>query len=248
MKAIDLLKESEYKWITGPDDREFDEIVLDSRKVTDKTAFVAMVGQKTDGHIHIADAAAKGAVLILVEDRKLPEIEEALSSIRALGTTGVASVPDTRKAYAEMACTYFGHPSSEMKIIGLTGTKGKTTSTYIIHEILERSGRSCGLIGTVENKIAGKTVKSKHTTPEAWEFQSLLRTMKDEGVNDCVMEVSSLGLKFKRTYGVNFEVGVFTNFLNDHVSDGEHETEEDYFLSKLAPQSRTEVPAWDLHS
>ena len=234
MKAIDLLKESEYKWITGPNDREFDEIVLDSRKVTDKTAFVAMVGQKTDGHIHIADAAAKGAVLILVEDRKLPEIEEALSSIRALGTTGVASVPDTRKAYAEMACTYFGHPSSEMKIIGLTGTKGKTTSTYIIHEILERSGRSCGLIGTVENKIAGKTVKSKHTTPEAWEFQSLLRTMKDEGVNDCVMEVSSLGLKFKRTYGVNFEVGVFTNFLNDHVSDGEHETEEDYFLSKLA--------------
>ena len=116
MKAIDLLKESEYKWITGPDDLEFDEIVLDSRKVTEKTAFVAMVGQKTDGHIHIADAAAKGAALILVEDRKLPEIQDALSSIKALGTAGVASVPDTRKAYAEMACTYFQHPSSDMKI------------------------------------------------------------------------------------------------------------------------------------
>jgi UDP-N-acetylmuramoyl-L-alanyl-D-glutamate--2,6-diaminopimelate ligase len=234
MKALDLLKESEYKWIAGPDDREFDEIVLDSRKVNDKTAFVAMVGQKTDGHKHIVSAAEQGAALILVEERKLPEISEMLASIEALGNTGVAAVPDTRRAYAEMACTYFGHPSKDMKIIGLTGTKGKTTSTYIIHEILERAGRSCGLIGTVENKIVGKVIKSKHTTPEAWEFQSLLRTMKDEGVKDCVMEVSSLGLKFKRTYGVDFEIGVFTNFLNDHVSDGEHETEEDYFLSKLA--------------
>ncbi len=234
MRATDLLKESEYKWITGPDDREFDEIVLDSRKVTGKTAFVAMVGQKTDGHKHIVSAAEQGAALVLVEERKLPEIREMLASIEALGTTGVAAVPDTRKAYAEMACSYFGHPSKDMKIIGLTGTKGKTTSTYIIHEILERAGRSCGLIGTVENKIVGRTIKSKHTTPEAWEFQSLLRTMKDEGVKDCVMEVSSLGLKFKRTYGVDFEIGVFTNFLNDHVSDGEHETEEDYFLSKLA--------------
>lgn len=233
MRATDLLKESEYKWIQGPDDREFDEIVLDSRKVTENTAFIAMIGQKTDGHIHIEDAAAKGAALILVADEKLPQIKDTLERIKDFGTCGVASVPDTRKAYAEMACAYFSHPSADMKIIGLTGTKGKTTTTFIIHKILECSGRSCGLIGTVENKIGSKAIKSRHTTPEAWEFQSLLSEMREEGAKDCVMEVSSLGLKFKRTYGVHFEIGVFTNFLNDHINDGEHETEEDYFLSKM---------------
>lgn len=233
MKSSDLLRESEYKLITGSMDRDFREIVLDSRKVTPETAFIAMIGQKDDGHRHIGDAAAKGAVLIVVEEKKLPEIAPVLDEIKKNGSTCVVAVPDARKAYAEMACTYFGHPSKEMKIIGLTGTKGKTTSTYIIHEILERSGRSCGLIGTVENKIVGKVIKSRHTTPEAWEFQSLLKDMKEEGVKDCVMEVSSLGLKFKRTYGVDYEIGVFTNFLNDHVSDGEHESEEDYFISKL---------------
>ena len=233
MKALDLLKESEYKWICGPEDLEFNEIVLDSRKVGEKTAFIAMIGQKTDGHRHIEDAAGKGAALIVVANEKLSEIEPVLSKLKESGTVGIAAVPDTRKAYAEMACTFFGHPSKDMKIIGLTGTKGKTTTTFIIHEILERSGRSCGLIGTVENKVAGRTLKSKHTTPEAWEFQSLLSAMRDEGAKDCVMEVSSLGLKFKRTYGVHFELGVFTNFLNDHVNDGEHETEEDYFMSKM---------------
>ena len=132
MKAADLLKESEYTWILGPKDREFDEIVLDSRKVTEKTAFIAMIGQKTDGHRHIEDAAGKGAALILVADEKLSEIGPALEKIEELGTCGVASVPDTRKTYAEMACTYFSHPSSDMKIICRTGTKGKTATTVIV--------------------------------------------------------------------------------------------------------------------
>ena len=232
MKAKDLLRESKYTWICG-EDRDFDDIVLDSRKVTPKTAFVAMIGQKDDGHKHIGDAAAKGAAMILVEEKRLPEIEQVLKVIEQAGNTAVIAVEDTRKVYAEMAVCHFGHPSKDMHIIGMTGTKGKTTSTYILHEILERSGRKCGLIGTVENKFGSKAVKSKHTTPEAWEFQSLLSDMKKEDVGYCVMEVSSLGLKFKRTYGVGFDIGVFTNFMNDHVSDGEHESDEDYFQSKL---------------
>ncbi|MBO7564874.1 MAG: UDP-N-acetylmuramoyl-L-alanyl-D-glutamate--2,6-diaminopimelate ligase [Clostridiales bacterium] len=232
MKAKDILSEIKYELLFGSLDKEISGAALDSRKAGNEMAFIAMIGQKDDGHKYIVKAAENGSPLILIDERKKDCLASELKAIEELGST-VVSVSDTRKAYADMACTYFSHPSKDMQIIGLTGTKGKTTSTYIIHEILNRAGRSCGLIGTVENKICGKAFKSKHTTPEAWEFQQFLSEMKEEGVKSCVMEVSSLGLKFSRTHGVNFEIGVFTNFLNDHISDGEHETEEDYFISKL---------------
>ena len=240
MKAKDILSEIKYELIFGSLEKEICGAALDSRKAGENMAFIAMIGQKDDGHKYIVKAAENGSPLILIDERKKADLASELKTIEALGST-VVSVSDTRKAYADMACTYFSHPSKEMQIIGLTGTKGKTTSTYIIHEILNRAGKSCGLIGTVENKICGKAFKSKHTTPEAWEFQQLLSEMKEEGIKSCVMEVSSLGLKFQRTHGVNFEIGVFTNFLNDHISDGEHETEEDYFVSKLRlfPRSTT---------
>ena len=233
MTVREILSETEYTYIAGNMDREVHECCLDNRKVKKDDAFVAVIGQKGDGHRYIEGAIENGASLIVIEEQRRAEYEEKLQALVGTDGPAVVAVNGSRRVAAEMAGRYFRHPAETMHIFGMTGTKGKTTSTYILHEILERSGRSCGLIGTVENKIGAKSEKAKHTTPEAWQFQSLLRQMKDEDVSDCVMEVSSLGLKFYRTYGVRFEVGVFTNFLNDHVSDGEHETEEDYFRSKL---------------
>ena len=233
MKARDLLSETKYKYIAGDLDREVNWCRMDSRQVQKDDAFVAAIGQKGDGHDFIAKALGNGASLIVMEESRRNVCEEVISGIDEKGPA-VVSVSGSRRVAAEMALRRFGHPSDGMSIIGMTGTKGKTTSTYILHEILERSGKSCGLIGTVENKIGSKSEKALHTTPEAWEFQSILKQMLDQDVKACVMEVSSLGLKFQRTYGVNFLIGVFTNFLNDHVSDGEHESEEDYFQSKLS--------------
>lgn len=241
MNVRSLLSETEYTLLAGSLDIDIEDVVLDSRQARRNTAFVAMIGQLTDGHRYIAKAAELGASLILIDDRRRAEVEEEVMKLASQYDVTVVSVPNCRNAYADMAATCFGHPSENMKIIGITGTKGKTTSTYILHEILNRSGRNCGLIGSVENKIGDLAERSKHTTPEAWEFQKLLSRMRQENVQHCVMEVSSLGLKFQRTRGVNFAVGVFTNFLNDHVSEGEHETEEDYFLSKLSLFDHCEI-------
>ena len=233
MKVREILSGSEYTHIAGNLDHEVGTVWMDNRKIEDNDAFVAVIGQKRDGHEFIKDALDKGAGLVIMEESRVDAMSEELKAKVGEDGPAVVAVNGSRRVAAEMALSRFGHPAEGMHIFGMTGTKGKTTSTYILHEILERSGRSCGLIGTVENKIGSKTEKAKHTTPEAWEFQSILRDMKDQNVGDCVMEVSSLGLKFFRTHGVRFEIGVFTNFLNDHISDGEHESEEDYFRSKL---------------
>lgn len=241
MNVRQLLSETEYTLIAGDLDIDIENVVLDSRQAAPGMAFIAMIGQLTDGHKYIAKAAELGATLIMIDDRRRDMVAEEVRRIADQYKVTIVSVPDCRKAYADMAGTCFDHPSEKMDIIGVTGTKGKTTSTYILHEILNRSGRKCGLIGSVENMIGTEAERSRHTTPEAWEFQSLLDRMVKEKANHCVMEVSSLGLKFQRTRGVNFKIGVFTNFLNDHVSDGEHETEEDYFLSKLSLFDHCEI-------
>ncbi len=229
-----LLSETEFELIAGSLDIEIEDVVLDSRQARMHTAFIAMIGQLTDGHKYISKAAELGASLIVIDDRRRAEVEEEVKTLFSRFNVTIVSVPNCRNAYADMAATCFGHPSDKITMIGVTGTKGKTTSTYILHEIMNHSGRKCGLIGSIENKVGEETERSSHTTPEAWEFQKLLRRMQDEDVHHCVMEVSSLGLKFQRTRGVDFKIGVFTNFLNDHISDGEHETEEDYFRSKLS--------------
>ncbi|MBO4927261.1 MAG: UDP-N-acetylmuramoyl-L-alanyl-D-glutamate--2,6-diaminopimelate ligase [Clostridiales bacterium] len=233
MKAIDLLSGINYECIFGDLDVDIDKVVLDSRKVLPGTAFVAMIGQRKDGHKYLVKAANQGASLIVVDARRVEDVADMINTIIDQYMVTVVAVADSRKAFSDMACTFFDHPARDMKIIGLTGTKGKTTSTYIVNEILNYAGMKCGLIGSVENRYGDHVERSEHTTPEAWEFQEMLTKMKSVGVTHCVMEVSSLGLKFNRTDGVDFEVGIFTNFLNDHISPEEHPTEDDYFDSKM---------------
>ncbi len=241
MKARDLLDGLNFKCISGDLNINIDKVVLDSRQVVPGTAFVAMIGQKSDGHKYLEKAAGLGASLIVADERRYSDCEETIKRIIDQYKVTVIVVDDSRAAFSDLSCRFFGHPSKDMTMIGITGTKGKTTSTYIVNAILNHSGRKCGLIGSVENKYGDFCERSAHTTPEAWEFQELLSDMKEDQVTHCVMEVSSLGLKFNRTDNVKFEVAVFTNFLNDHISPEEHPTEKDYFDSKIKLFSQSRI-------
>jgi UDP-N-acetylmuramoyl-L-alanyl-D-glutamate--2,6-diaminopimelate ligase len=183
-------------------------ITADSRKVHPGWAFVAIRGEKTDGHTFIAQALRQGASAVVV-DRPLD-----------LSTTTLACclrVPDTHQALAHMAAAFFGHPSQQLRLIGVTGTNGKTTSTYLLEAVLHAHGLTPGVIGTVTYRYAGYERLADQTTPAAEDIQRLLREMVDGGVSDCAMEVSSHALAQQRVWGCQFAAALFTNLTQDHL-------------------------------
>ena len=206
---------------------EIKKVETDSRKVTEGTLFIAVKGFETDGHMYIEGAIKNGAVAVMVEegfDLKSTSFPENVSIIVA---------PDTRYAKAIVACNFYDNPSKKFKLIGVTGTKGKTTTTYMIKEILESAGQKVGLIGTIANYIGGKSLgESARTTPDSLELQALFAQMAEEKVDTVVMEVSSQSLKLNRVAGSYFDIAVFTNLAEDHISPKEHSDMEDYFASK----------------
>ena len=203
-------------------------IESDSRKIGKNSMFVAIKGFDTDGHEYINDAIKKGAVAIMVEegtDLKKLKIPEDVTVIVA---------PNTRYSLAISASNFYKNPSKKFKIIGVTGTKGKTTTTFMIKSILEKQGKKVGLIGTIAKYIGDKKIEdSERTTPDSLELQKLFYDMAKEKVDVVVMEVSSQSLKLDRVAGLEFEIGIFTNFLRDHISPKEHPDMEDYFASKV---------------
>ena len=203
-------------------------IAHDSRKVKEGYMFVAIKGFETDGHKYIKQAIENGAKIIVIEDAtniKKSDITDDITIIVA---------PNTRKALADIACNFYNNPSAKFNLIGVTGTKGKTTTTFMIKSILEKHGQKVGLIGTIANYIGDKSLgESTRTTPESLELQELFAKMVEENVDTVVMEVSSQSLKLNRVDGCNFKIGVFTNFSEDHISEKEHPDMEDYFNSKL---------------
>ena len=212
----------------GSVDLEIKGIEKNSKEVKEGYMFVAIKGFSVDGHKFIAGAIENGATAVMVEegcDLKALNIPENVT---------ILMVPDTRKALAICSSNFYGNPSAQLKLIGVTGTKGKTTTTFMIKEILEKAGKKVGLIGTIATYINGKRIKdSDRTTPESLELQQTFRQMVDEGVEVCVMEVSSQSLKLHRVDGCQFNIVLFTNFSEDHISEKEHPTMEDYFNSKL---------------
>ena len=202
-------------------------ITTDSRKVTKGTLFIAIKGFQVDGHDFIMQANEKGAICVMVEagaNLKQLGIPEEITLIVA---------PDTRYAEAIVACNFYEEPSKKFKLIGVTGTKGKTTTTYMIKEILEKAGQKVGLIGTIENYIGGTSLgESSRTTPDSIELQQLFAKMAKAKVDTVVMEVSSQSLKLNRVAGTSFDIAVFTNLSEDHISKNEHPDMEDYFQSK----------------
>ena len=218
MKLTKLLERLDYEVLQGSDEIEITEFTNDSRKeMHEGSAFVCIKGAVFDGHDYVADMAAKGASAVIVErDVEAPE-----------GLT-VIKVENTRYAQALASAAYFGYPADELKVIGITGTKGKTTTTYMVKSILEGVGHKVGLIGTIESIIGDEVIPSKNTTPESFTIHEYFRKMVDAGCDCVVMEVSSQGLMLHRTAGIPFEIGIFTNLGEDHIGPNEHADFEDY--------------------
>lgn len=217
MKLKKLLERLEYTVVQGTDDIEITELVNDSRKVCEGSVFVCISGAVVDGHDFVADVVEKGATAVIVE--KEVEAPEHVTVIR---------VEDTRYALALTSAAYFGYPADELKVIGITGTKGKTTTTYMVKSILEGVGHKVGLIGTIEAIIGDEVIPAKNTTPESFTIHQYFRKMIDAGCDAVVMEVSSQGLMLHRTAGIPFEIGIFTNLGEDHIGPNEHKDFEDY--------------------
>ena len=214
--------------VRGDLSKDIKGIEKNSKEVKEGYLFVAIKGFSVDGHKFIENAIENGATAIMIEEGcnlkgvKLPE------------DVAIIMAKNTREALAISAANFYGNPSAKLKLIGVTGTKGKTTTTYMIKEILEKAGKKVGLIGTIATYINGKKIKdSDRTTPESLELQQLFSQMVEQGVEVVVMEVSSQSLKLHRVDGCKFDIVLFTNFSEDHISPNEHPDMEDYFQSKL---------------
>ncbi len=216
-----LLERLNYRVLQGSTDVEITDIINDSRKAVDGCLFFCIVGTNFDGHDMVDDVTAKGArVLIVSRPVKAPE-----------GVT-VILVEDTRYAMAFISAAYYDHPAEKLKVIGITGTKGKTTTTYLVKSILEHAGFKVGLIGTIEIIIGDIHIHADNTTPESCLVQYYFAQMADAGLDSVVMEVSSQALMLHRTQGFVFDYGIFTNLEPDHIGPGEHRDFEDYLHCK----------------
>ncbi len=216
-----LLERLDFQVVQKDTDIEISELVYDSRKVVPGCLFVCVKGMAVDGHTFVEEVAQKGAAAVVVQEEV--EAPENLTVIR---------VQDTRYALALLSCAWFHDPAEKLKVIGITGTKGKTTTTYMVKSILESAGYKTGLIGTIEAVIGEQVIPANNTTPESYIVQDYFHQMVEAGCQCVVMEVSSQGLMMHRTAGFTFEIGIFTNMEPDHIGPGEHASFEEYMSCK----------------
>ena len=230
--ARELLKDLEYEVVSGSVDVNVNELIYNTKMVSKECMFVCIRGAVFDSHDAAAEAAAGGAVVIVAE--RPVEVPEGICVVR---------VKDTRYALALISAAYFGYPARKLKTIGITGTKGKTTTTFLIRSILEHAGIRTGLIGTIETIIGDRHIPASNTTPESYTIQQYFAAMVEAGCQVAVMEVSSQGLKLHRTAGIQFDIGIFTNLAPDHIGPNEHESFEEYLecKSRLFRQCRVGI-------
>ncbi len=212
---------------------EITSLIYDTRSViSDGAAFIAIKGASFDGHDFAAEAEEKGAALIVAEHE-----------VPLKGKADLVIVSDTRKALSLLSQAWFDYPAKKLKTVGITGTKGKSTTCYMLKNILEEAGHVCGVIGTIGIQIGERNYPTHNTTPESFLVQEYMSRMVEAGCDTLLMEVSSQGLKQSRVYGVEFDYGVFTNLGRDHIGGAEHADFEEYLDCKalLFKQSRTAV-------
>lgn len=214
MLLKDLLSGISYE---GNADIQIKDIVSDSRKVTEGSAFICIKGYETDGHLYAKNAEKSGAAVIIAEEK----VDVACPLV---------IVENSRKVMALLCSAFYDNPSKKFTLVGITGTNGKTTTTYLIKNILEKAGKKVGLIGTNQNMIGDKIIETSRTTPDSFELQALFATMAKEGADTVVMEVSSHALYLDRVAYCDFDVGVFTNLTQDHLDF--HKTMENYADAK----------------
>jgi len=220
MHLRQLLQSLATNEVEGSLERQVTGLAYDSRRVSPGTVFFALPGQRTDGHQFINDAIERGAIAVVCE-------RTGFSAARATKIV----VPDARAALAGAATAFHGHPSASLKVIGVTGTNGKTTVSFMVKSMLEAAGISTGLLGTIRYEIGDRVIPAARTTPEALEIQQMLAQMVKAGCQACVMEVSSHALDQQRTLGVEFDVAIFTNLTQDHLDY--HGTMDGYFAAKM---------------
>ena len=228
MKLNEMLVGLEGLKVRGDLEKEITGLERDSKEIKKGFLFVAIKGFAVDGHEYIEEAIENGAVAVMIEEGC------DLKSLKISQDVTIVMAKNTREGLAICSSNFYGNPSRKFKLIGVTGTKGKTTTTFMIKEILEKAGKKVGLIGTIATYINGEKIKdSDRTTPESIELQRDFAQMAEAGVEAVVMEVSSQSLKLHRVDGCEFDIVLFTNFSEDHISPKEHPDMKDYFDSKL---------------
>ena len=221
MKLIDLVFRMNYTLVQGSLEQEISEVIYDSRKAVPGCIFLCMPGAVTDGHDYIPEVLEKGAAALVVE-----------REVAVPKDVTVLRVENARLALAELAAAWYGHPAEKLTTIGVTGTKGKTTSTSMIRGILEKAGKPTGLIGTIEAIIGDRHIPAVNTTPESFLVQKYVAEMVEAGIQYVVMEVSSQAMKLDRVAGFTYDYAIFTNLEPDHIGPGDHESLEEYIACK----------------
>ena len=219
MTARELLADLPHRWLQGNPDVTCETVAYDSRQITPGAVFIAIRGSRVDGHEFLETTAAAGAALAIVEEEaNLP------------ASIGAALVPDARLALANLAARFYGYPAHKLRLIGITGTNGKTSVAYLLRHLLSAAGRSCGLIGTIEYDLGDRIVPAVRTTPEALELHQSFAAMHRSACDFCVMEISSHALAQQRVAGLEFAATAFTNLTQDHLDY--HGDMESYFATK----------------
>ena len=226
MQLKRIIKDIEIEFINDYEDIDIKNISYDSRQIKEDGLFIAIDGFETDGHKYIEDAISNGAIVIIIEK----ELDNYFDDVIYV------KVKDSREAMAYISAEFYEWPQKDLKLIGVTGTNGKTTTTNLIKSILENTGYKTGLIGTIGNYINKEELDSSRTTPNSLELNKLFYQMKNEGIEYVIMEVSSHAIDLKRIFNLEFEVAVFTNISQDHLDY--HKTLENYInvKSKLFAQ------------
>ncbi len=223
LRLKELIRNTDAQLICGNDDIEITNLTIDSRKAEEGTLFFCIYGLHTDGHKYIPSAFEKGCRAVVCE-RKVENLPEGITAVRT---------ENTRALLCQVAKGFYGDPSSKFSLIGVTGTNGKTSTTYFMESVLNTIGRKTGVIGTIEIRMDGKKMPlhlATSTTPDTIELNEIFKAMADEGVQEVVMEVSSHSLELKKVDGLNFEVAIFTNLTQDHLDF--HGTMENYAAAK----------------
>ena len=233
MKLSALISGIEHELSYGSLQKQVSGVEYDSRKVSSDSLFVAVIGFESDGHKYIESAVKSGASVIAVDKAQSVFSSEDLRNISETNDVTILVFNDTRLALALLSKNFYGKPDEELSVIGITGTKGKTTTSFMMYEIFKTLGDKSGLMGTVYNIVDGEKRKAVRTTPESKDLYEMMGELKSTGSKTAAIEISSQGLKLHRVGGLKLKAACFTNFYEDHIAPNEHPDMEDYLLSKL---------------
>lgn len=243
MQLSTLLQSITYENVQGSQRREITDICYHSGKAKCGSLFICLKGLRADGHEYLPQVLEAGAAAVVIEKNAVVEIRDdmilytehqrfRISEMRERWGVTVIIVENSRTVLAQASAAFFDYPAKKLRMIGITGTKGKTTTAYLAAAILREAGHKVGMIGTVSIYDGKDEIEAVHTTPEAYELQEYLARMVENGCDCCVMEVSSQGLKMQRVAGICYEIGVFLNIEPDHIGKGEHDSFEEYLACK----------------